>query len=202
MREVSRAVARAAAPELEEMPGAYSAALSAGGEDVGLWRNKELEVGALGLLVLALMRLPDLSLYCYVVDACDLDASECLPAPVVARMRVLTGAALRLAYRALESHALTAGEVFEFEATIRLADAYERAAALLDDVAAMVEGSVLPAQAQFALWALGDAATATAEPDPAVLSERLVEAIAALLALFMVATELSCDRPVLGLAEA
>ena len=111
MREVSRAVARAAAAGVGEMPGAYLAALSAGGEDVGLSRKEELQLGALGLLVLALVRMPDLFLYCHVLEACDLDPShERLPPPVVARMRVLSGAALRLAYRALESHALTPGE--------------------------------------------------------------------------------------------
>jgi len=81
-------------------------------------------------------------------------------------------------------------------------DAYTRAAALLEDNAANVEGSVLLAQAHLALWALADAAAATGEPNPAVLSARLVDAIAALLALFTVATELSCDRPVLRLAQA
>jgi hypothetical protein len=154
------------------------------------------------LLVLALVRMPDLFLYCHVLEACDLDPSERLPAPAVARMRVLSGAALRLAYRALESHALTAGEGSEVETAIRLTDAYARAAAVLEDTAASVEGSVLLAQAHYALWALGDAAAATGEPNPAVLSERLVDAIAGLLVLFIVATELSCDRPVLRLAEA
>ena len=72
MREVSQAVARAAAAGVGEMAQAYSAALSAGGEDVGLSRNQELQIGTLGLLLLALVRMPDLFLYCNVLEACDL----------------------------------------------------------------------------------------------------------------------------------
>jgi len=203
MQEVSQAAARAAAAGVSKMPEAYSAAISAGGEDLGLPRTQELQMGPAGLLVLALVRMPDLFLHCNVLEACNQDPShDRLPAPVIARTRILTAAALRLTYRALESHTLTAGDGSEVETAIHLTDAYTRAAALLQDVAAMVKGSVLLAQAQFALWALGDAASATGEPNPAVLSERLVDAIAARLALFIVATQLSCEQPALRLAEA
>lgn len=202
MRELTRAVARAAGCGAGEIPAAYLAALSAGGENVGLSRAEELRLGPLGLLVLALVRMPDLFLYGHVLEACDLDPSfERLPAVVVARVRVLAGAALRLAFRALESHTLGPGsEGFEFETTVRLTDAYGQAAGLLEDSAAG-EGPVLLEQAHHALWALGDAAAATGEQNPNVLSEQLVDAIARLTVVFMVVSHLSLERPVLRLAE-
>ncbi len=194
MRELSRAVARAAAAGLGEIPAAYLAALSAGGENVGLSRAEELRLGPLGLLVLALVRMPDLFLYGHVLEACDLDPSfERLPAVVVARVRVLAGAALRLAYRALESHTLGSGsEGFEFETTVRLTEAYGQAAGLLEDSVARADGSMLLEQAHHALWALGDA---TGEQNPTVLSERLVDAITRLMVVFMVVSQLAAEQP-------
>jgi len=148
--------------------------------------------------------MPDVFLYCHLLEACDLDgSSERLPAPAVARVRVLAGAVLRLAHRALESHLLAAGDASRYETTIRLTHACTRAAALLDDSAAKPEGpAVLLEQAHFALWALGEAAAATAEPNPAVVCERLVDAIARLLVVFIVVSPLSADRPAPQLAEA
>ena len=97
---------------------------------------------------------------------------ERLPPVAVVRVWILAGAALRMAYRALESHAQTARErSSELETTIRLTDAYTQAARLLEHSAAMPDGSpLLLEQAHHALWALGDAAAATrrAQPDRAV----------------------------------
>jgi hypothetical protein len=205
MRNVSRAVARAAAAGADQFPGAYLAALAAGREDIGLSRASELQLGPLGLLVLALVRMPDLFVYCHLLEASDLDPPcERLPPVALVRVWILAGAALRLAYRALESHAQTAGErSCEVETTIRLTDAYTQAAGLLEDSAAMPDGSpLLLEQAHHALWALGDAAAATGERNPRVLCERLSDAIARLLVVFTVASELAVDEPVLRLAEA
>ena len=67
----------------------------------------------------------------------------------------------------------------------------------------MPDGSpLLLEQAHHALWALGDAAAATGEHNPRVLCERLVDAIARLLVLFTVASQLAVDEPMLRLAQA
>ena len=202
MREVSRAATRAAAEGTEKMPGAHQAALSVGGDDVGLTRTNELQLGSLGLLVLALLRMPDLFLYCNVLEASDLDGtSEHLPPVAVARVRILSGDALRLASRTLESH--MADERSGVETTFRLTDAYTQAAGLLDDRTAIPEESpLLLVHAHHALWALADAAAATGEPNPTVITERLVDAIARLLVVFTVASQLHIDEPALRLAEA
>ena len=202
MREVNRAATRAAAAGIKEMPAAHSAALAAGNDDVGLTRTSELQLGPLGLLVLALLRMPDLFLYCHVIEASDLDgSSERLPPVAVARVRILSGAALRLAYRALESHVGDGGS--RFETTFRLTDAYTQAAGLLDDRTAMPEESpLLLEHAHHALWALADAAAATGEPNPTVITQRLLDALARLLVVFTVASQLHIDEPALRLAEA
>jgi len=90
MREVSWAAARAAAAGVDDMPGAHLAALSAGSEDIGLSRFSELQLGPLRLLVLELVRMPDLFVYCHVLEASDLDdSSERLPPVAVARVLIL-----------------------------------------------------------------------------------------------------------------
>ncbi len=95
MRKISRAVTRTAAAGADEFPGAYLAALAAGKEDVGLSRTEELQLGPLGLLVLALVRMPDLFVYCHLLEASDLDPPcERLPPVAVVRVWILAGAAL------------------------------------------------------------------------------------------------------------
>jgi len=202
MQEVGRAAARAAAAGIKEMPAAHQAALSAGSNDVGMTRASELQLGELGLLVLALLRMPDLFLYCHLLEASDLDSSsERRPPLAVARVLILSGAALRLAHRALESHMADQGS--GFDTTVRLTDAFTHAARLLEDSAAMPDGSpLLLSHAHHALWALADAAAATSEPNPTVITQRLVDAIAQLLVVFTVTSQLHADEPLQRLAEA
>ena len=71
---------------------------------------EERAYGTLRLLTLSTLRLPDLFLYAHVLQVFDEDPDvERVPPVIVAAVRTIASGALRLAHRALETHARNVG---------------------------------------------------------------------------------------------
>ena len=85
---------------------AYERAVSHGATNTLCTPEEESAHGMLRLLTLATLRLPDLYLYGYLLEAVDEDPSvEPVPPIVASRLGGIAAGALRLAHRALETHA-------------------------------------------------------------------------------------------------
>jgi hypothetical protein len=89
---------------------AYAAAVARGFRNTRCTAEQERAYGALRLLTLALLRLPDLALCAYVLDA-GVDAPEGarVPSAVVCDVCDVAAGALRLTHRALEVHGREVG---------------------------------------------------------------------------------------------
>ena len=104
--DIKRAIALAAAAGEPELRRAYAAAIAHGAINTGCTAEEERAYGALRLLTLALLRLPDLALCAHLVHAVDEPDED----PLVARtLGEVAAGALRLAHRALEVHGRDVG---------------------------------------------------------------------------------------------
>src|SRR5512135_2385197 len=103
---VNRAVAIAAGTDATGLRSSYERAVSHGAVNTLCTPEEERAHGTLRLLTLATLRLPDLYLCGHLLEAFDEDASvEPLPPIVTSRLGETAAGALRLAHRALETHA-------------------------------------------------------------------------------------------------
>jgi hypothetical protein len=179
--KMSRAVAIAAAADEPGLRRAYAAGLARGATNTQCTAEEERTYGTLRLLTLATLRLPDLFLYAHIVEVLAGDRD---PAPSVAVRAITTtsGGALRLAHRALETHARDVG--YALDAWI------DRA---LDYTGALLGGRVdadapvLLDHARLAAIALTRATAATAD-DRMLVPDELANGLAHLLAVYLVAT--------------
>ena len=178
--DLFRAIVVAAAAGEPELRRAYRAALARGASNTGCTREEERCYGALRLLTLALLRLPDLSAAALLLHLVDGDED-----PVIAStVADVAAGALRLAHRALEVHGRDVG--YETGAWIDVA-LLEAGAQLGRPVGS--EGSEVPValeQARAAAVALTRAAAATAA-DRMLVAARLADGLGHLLALFVIA---------------
>jgi hypothetical protein len=173
---------QASAWELRE---AYTAAVSHGANSTWCAAAQERGYGTLRLLTLATLRLPDLFLCAHVAQAFREDPKvDRVPPVVVDAVRATAAGALRLAHRALETHASDVG----YETGAWVDRALERAAARL---AREVEPDVpvLLDQARRAAIALTRATAATAD-DRMLLPAELADGLAHLLTVYVAAASL------------
>jgi hypothetical protein len=178
---MSRAVAIAAAVDDPGLRRAYAAGIARGASNTQCSAEEERTYGTLRLLTLATLRLPDLFLYAHIVEVL---ASDRDPLPPVAVRAITTPAAgaLRLAHRALETHARDVG----YQVEVWVDRALEHAGALLaGEVDA--EAPVLLDHARLAAIALTRATAATAD-DRMLVPDELSYGLAHLLAVYLIAT--------------
>ena len=182
---VNRAVAIAAAADQAELRSIYERAVSHGAANTLCTPGEERAHGTLRLLTLATLRLPDLYLYAHLLEALD-EAPTIEPVPpiVTSQLGDIAAGALRLADRALETHAHELG----YEPDVWVEQALEQARAqLAGDLER--EERPLVVQARRCAIALTRAIAATATEAMLVPGE-LADALARLLALYLIATTL------------
>jgi len=180
---MNRAVVTAAAADESQLRRAYSAAVAHGSRNTQCSASEERGYGTLRLLTLATLRLPDLSLYAHVLQVFDEDPDvERVPPVVVGAVRTISSGALRLAHRALETHARNVG----YETGVWVDRALEQAGAWLC-CEVDVEVPVLLDQARRATIALTRATAATAD-DRMLVPEELANGLGHLLAIYLIAT--------------
>jgi hypothetical protein len=172
-------------PSALELREAYTAAVARGVDSTWCSAAQERRYGTLRLLTLAMLRLPDLFLYAHVAQAFREDPEvEQVPSVVVDAVRVIAAGALRLAHRALETHASEVG----YGTGVWVDRALEEAGArLAREVKADVP--VLLDQARLAAIALTRATAATAD-DRLLLPAELAEGLAYLLTVHVAAASL------------
>ena len=182
---VNRAVAIAATIDETGLRSSYERAVSHGAANTLCTPDEEREDGTLRLLTLATLRLPDLYLYGYVLEAVDEDRSvEPVPPIVAWRLGEIAAGALRLAHHALETHAHELG----YEPGVWVERALEHARVQLSGD---LEREVRPlvGQARRCAIALTRAIAATAAEAMLVPGE-LADGLACLLGLYLIATTL------------
>ena len=183
-----QALGSAAHASERELRDAYVAAVSHGARNTRCAADEERSYGTLRLLGLATLRLPDLFLYAHVAQAfCEDPEVDRVPAVVVDAVRVIAAGALRLAHRALETHARETGG----GPGAWIDRALERAAAWLArpleaDVPALLD------HARRAAIALTRATNATAE-DQTLVPAEIADGLAHLLAVYLIATTVACS---------
>jgi hypothetical protein len=183
---LGRAIVLAARADTEELRCSYWCAVTDGALNTHCCADCERNHGALRLLTLAILRLPDLSVQSHLLDAGDGDGDSLLDIILDAVSDTSAGA-LRLAHRALEAHAGALG----YDAFVWVEHAVQRAGAVLRELEpALIEGTAAGAQgrARQATVALTRAAAAT-EADEMAVPDEIATALAHLLALFMIAGE-------------
>ncbi len=182
---ISRAVAAVAALDVGRRPAMYGRAVAFGGANTQCSSEQERRYGALRLLTLATLRLPDVALYgellhCYAGKR----RARCLVA------QTLIGAAAgatRLAHRALEMHGLERGH--RTGAWVALA---------VEDSGAGLGGSIVEAaglpvaldQARLATLALTRATASTAN-EPMLVPGQIADALGHLLVIYLLAVEVA-----------
>jgi hypothetical protein len=179
---VNRAVAIAAAAGPTELQSSYERAVSHGAANTLCTPEEERAHGTLRLLTLAMLRLPDLYLYTHLLKALDEDATvEPVPSIVTSQLSEMAAGALRLAHRALETHAHELG----YQPGAWVTRALERARARL---CGDLERRELPLvdQARRGAIALARAIAATAG-DGMLVPGELADGLARLLALYLIA---------------
>ena len=179
---IGRAVAIAAAADEPGLRRAYAAGIARGASNTQCSAEEERMYGTLRLLTLATLRLPDLFLYAHIVEVLVSDPDR--PVPPVA-MRAITmpaAGALRLAHRALETHARDVG--YQVDAWVDRA--LEHTGALLSSEVD-AEAPVLLDHGRLAAIALTRATAATAD-DRMLVPDELSCGLAHLLAVYLVAT--------------
>jgi hypothetical protein len=166
-----------------ELRQAYAAAVSDGADNTWCDAAQERGYGTLRLLTLATLRLPDLFLYAHVARAFGEDPEvDRVPTVVVDAVRVIAAGALRLAHRALETHAGDVG----YQTGVWVDRALEQAGARL---ARDVDVSVLLDEARRAAIALTRATAATAD-ERMLLTVELADGLAHLLSVYVLAATL------------
>jgi hypothetical protein len=181
-----RAIVLAALADTEELRCAYWCAVADGAQNTHCCADCERTYGALRLLTLAMLRLPDLSVQSHLLDAGDGDGDALLDIILDAVSDTSAGA-LRLAHRALETHADALG----YDAFAWVEHAVQRTGTILRELElTLIEGTAAGARAQarHGAVALTRAAAAT-EADEMAVPDEIATALAHLLALFMIAGE-------------
>jgi hypothetical protein len=183
---IGRAVAIAAAADEPGLRRAYAAGVARGARNMQCSAEEERTYGTLRLLTLATLRLPDLFLYANIVEVLAGDGDgdgddDSLPPVAVRAISTTAAGALRLAHRALETHARDVG----YEVEVWVDRALEHASALLlDEVDG--EAPVLLDHARLAAIALTRATAATAD-ERMLVPDELSFGLAHLLAVYLVA---------------
>jgi len=182
---VNRAVAIAATTDETELRSSYERAVSHGAANTLCTPEEESARGTLRLLTLATLRLPDLYLYAYVLEAVDEDPSvEPVPSIVASRLGEIAAGAQPLAHHALETHARDLG----YEPGVWVDRALEHARAQLSGDVERARRPLVD-QARRCAIALTRAIAATATEAMLVPGE-LADGLACLLALYLIATTL------------
>ena len=172
---------------------AYSRAIAQGAANTQCTAREERAYGALRLLTLATLRLPDLALYAHLAHVCDDEVAERnvqeSPGASLVVLRAvsdISAGALRLAHRALESH----GHELDCTVSAWVTPAIDHAGERLDAAPAeheFVVGVTLEL-ARLATSALTRATAATAE-DPMLVPDQIADALGLLLAVYLIASE-------------
>jgi hypothetical protein len=182
---MNRAVAIASAAAETELRSLYGQAVSHGAANTLCTPEEERAYGTLRLLTLATLRLPDLYLHAHLLEALDRDATiEPIPPLATSQLGETCAGALRLAHRALETHARELG----FEPGAWVERALERARAQLSGNLEREERPLVT-QARRCAIALTRAIAATAGERMLVPGE-LADVSARLLVLYLIATTL------------
>ncbi|HUH80162.1 MAG TPA: hypothetical protein VLZ06_02450 [Solirubrobacteraceae bacterium] len=182
---MNRAVAIAAAADETELRSSYERAVSHGAANTLCTSEEESAHGTLRLLTLAALRLPDLYLYGYLLEAVDEDPSvEPMPPIVASRLGEIAAGALRLAHHALETHAHDLG----YDPGVWVERALERTLAQLSRDLEHARRPLVD-QARGCAIALTRAIAATPAEAMLVPGE-LADGLACLLALYLIATTL------------
>ena len=182
---INRAVAIAAATDQTELRSSYERAVSDGAANTLCTPAEERAYGTLRLLTLAMLRLPDLYLYAHLLEALDEEPTvEPVRRLVTLRLGEVAAGALRLAHRALETHAHELG----YETDAWVVRALERARGQLSGDLEREERPLVD-QARRCAIALTRAIAAAAGEAMLVPGE-LADGLARLLALYLIATTL------------
>ncbi|MGZ4254625.1 MAG: hypothetical protein ACXVH1_38380 [Solirubrobacteraceae bacterium] len=184
--EISRAVLAVAALGVRRRRAMYGRAVAFGVANTHCSSERERQFGALRLLTLATLRLPDVALYGELLHSYAGERGACC---LVAQ--TLIGAcagAMRLAHRALEMHALEVGY---------RADAWVQRAidGIGDELSGCTVDEGLPValdQARLATLALTRATASTAN-DPMLVPGQIADALGHLLAIYLIAAEVASE---------
>jgi hypothetical protein len=182
-----RAAAAAAATGRPELRGVYLQAVARGAHNTQCTAEQESAYGTLRLLTLATLRLPDLVLYAHLLHVSVEDGDHGpLRRPVVRGASDIASGALRLAHRALETHA----QAVHFDTDAWMELVVRHAERELDDAAHGDEAAMplVIEQARRAAIALTRATAATAN-DPIRVAEQLAAGLGHLLAVYLIASE-------------
>jgi hypothetical protein len=107
---MTEAVARAAEADAARLSRAYAAGVAHGAASTRCAAEEERTYTPLRLLTLAALHLPDLALYAYLLDVMDEDDEvDRVRAVLAVEMGATAAGVLRLAHRALETHARDVG---------------------------------------------------------------------------------------------
>jgi hypothetical protein len=163
----------------------YGRAVAFGVANTQCSSERERQFGALRLMTLAMLRLPDVALYgellhCHAAErrACCLVAQTLIGA---------SSGAMRLAHRALETHALELG--YRTDAWVQ--HAIDGAGDELGGSSEKEEGvPVALEQARLATLALTRATASTAN-EPMLVSGRIAAALGHLLVIYLIAVEVA-----------
>lgn len=183
--DMQRALEVAAATSELEMRRAYRQAVAQGATNTGCTANRERDYGALRLLTLATLRMPDLVLYAGLADVYEdgPDANR-FPRPGVLAIGDASAGALRLTHRALEVH----GQRLGYAISVWIGRALERAGTELEQQA-LDDQAEIPAalnQSRWATIALTRATAATAD-DPMLVPVEAANGLGHLLAIYLIA---------------
>ena len=182
---IGQAVAIAAAADEPGLRRGYAAGVARGASNTQCSAEDERTYGTLRLLTLATLRLPDLFLYAHVAQTFSEDPEVAgVPRVVVDAVRVIAAGALRLAHRALETHAGDVGYGTGAWVDRALKQAGARLAREVD-----ADVPVLLDEARLAAIALTRATAATAD-DRMLLPAELADGLAHLLAVYVAAATL------------
>ena len=180
---MSRAVAIAAAVDEPGLRRAYAAGIARGASNTQCSAEEERTYGTLRLLTLATLRLPDLFLYAHIVEVLAGDPDYDRVPPVAVRAIITPAAgALRLAHRALETHARGVG----YQVEVWVDRALEHTGGLLSGKVDS-DAPVLLDYARLGAIALARATAATAD-DRMLVPDELSCGLAHLLAVYLIAT--------------
>ena len=163
----------------------YGRAVAFGVANTQCSSERERQFGALRLLTLATLRLPDVALYGELLHSHS--GERCACSLVAQTLIGASSGAMRLAHRALEMHALEIG----YRADAWVALAIDGTGAELSRTTAHDGGLPIALdQARLATLALTRATASTAN-DPMLVPGQIAEALAHLLVIYLVAVEVA-----------